>query len=307
MDRKWSKDLKEYELYDGDSIERADWKDFSIYFAIYEIFETNTWFRQSFDSYCSILKDCDICFWIKKNGCRIGGVLLKPNYMNCLFLEPPYNEYDIIISKLKSLLLIWSHKSESITVGCVKPDKLKYYQRAGFKMVESRRCMIRPTEKFEIDWDEEYRLEPLTKEKIKDISKLFAESYRNGIGDNGDMNFETQSKSFQYYFEHNPEGSLINKASTLVYERETNELIGAALISIWEEWPNVYEIAVKPSFQNNGLAQNMLKRALTVLKEGYPVLRLFVTLGNNAEMVYHKLGFLAGTETTEMELVVSHR
>lgn len=97
---------------------------------------------------------------------------------------------------------------------------------------------------------------------------------------------------------------MVNKASTLIYEKKTNELVGACLISIWEEWPNVYDIAVKPSFQKKGLAKNMLKRSLTILKKQYPTLRLFVTLGNDAEMVYHKMGFLAGTETTEMILQV---
>ncbi|MBU3227383.1 hypothetical protein [Clostridium algidicarnis] len=48
----------------------------------------------------------------------------------------------------------------------------------------------------------------------------------------------------------------------------------------------------------------MLNRSLTILKKQYPTLRLFVTLGNDAEMVYHKMGFLAGTETTEMILPV---
>ncbi len=302
MDRKWSKDLREYDLYDGYTIEKADWKDFSVYFAIYEIFETNVWFRQSFDIYCSILKDSDMCFWIKKNDCRIGGVLLEPNYMNCLFLEPPYNEYNIIIDKLKSLLLSWSDKSQLIYVGTVKPDKVKYYQRLGFKTGESRRCMIRPTEGFDIIWDDEYEIVPVTKESKRDISKLFVEAF-SATGESQDRtNCEKENESIQFYFDNNLENSLVNKASTLIYEKKTNELIGACLISIWEEWPNVYDIAVKPSFQKKGLAKNMLKRALTILKKEYPALRLFVTLGNDAEMVYHKMGFLAGTETIEMIL-----
>lgn len=71
----------------------------------------------------------------------------------------------------------------------------------------------------------------------------------------------------------------------------------------------MYDIAVKPSFEKRGLAKNMLKRALTVLKEQYPTLRLFVTLGNDAEMLCHKMGFLAGRETIEMILPVreSHK
>ncbi len=79
--------------------------------------------------------------------------------MNCLILEPPYNnEYDTVIAKLKNILLNWSNKDEEIIVGGITSDKIKYYQKAGFKSEESRRCMIRPTEKFEIIWSDEYKI-----------------------------------------------------------------------------------------------------------------------------------------------------
>lgn len=303
MYERWSKNVEKYNLFDGYTIEKVTGKDFSIYFAIYEIFDINIWFRQSFDDYCSVIEDCDICFWIKKDDSRIGGVLLEPNYMNCLILEPPYNnEYDTIISKLRNILLCWSDKSKSIVVGGVKPDKVKYYQRAGFKMGKSRRCMIRPTEEFEIIWSDEYKIVSARKEHKTVISELFVEAFGTGIESQNKLEIESQ---IQYYFDENAENSLVNRASTLIYETKTNQLIGACLISIWEKWPNVYDVAVKPSFQKKGLATNMIKRALTILKEQYPVLRLFVTLGNDAEMVYHKMSFLPGVETTEMILTSS--
>lgn len=302
MERVWSKDLKEYDLKDGYSIEKAQWEEFSVYFAVYEVFKVNVWFRQSFDAYCSVLKDCDICFWIKKDNFRIGGVLLDLNYINCLFLQPPHNEYDLIIGKLKNLLLTYSDSNKPIYVGTVKPDKVKYYQRAGFKSGESRRCMIRPTEEFHITWDCDYEIVSVTEDKKSDIAKLFTEAFSNEGESKDGTNFQRENESVEFYFAKNPKNTLVNKASTLVYKKKTNELVGACLISIWEDWPNVYDIAVKPSFKKRGLAKNMLKRALTVLKEGYPTLRLFVTLGNDAELLYHKVGFLAGTETTEMIL-----
>jgi hypothetical protein len=39
----------------------------------------------------------------------------------------------------------------------------------------------------------------------------------------------------------------------------------------------------------------MLKKNLTVLKAEFVVLRLFVTIGNSAESLYYRLGFLSGT------------
>lgn len=303
MDKGLPTGTESYDLLDGYTIEKVSGKDFSIYFAVYEIFDTNIWFRQRFDVSCSVIEDCNICYWIKKNGCRIGGVLLEPNYMNCLILEPPYsNEYDTIIAKLKKILLCWSDKSKSIIVGCVKPDKIKYYQRAGFKIGESRRCMVRPTEEFKAIWSDEYKIVSARKDHIDEISELFVEAFGTGIEIQDKLSFKQQNNSIRYYFNENPENSLVNKASTLIYHRKTNQLIGACLISIWEEWPLVYDVAVKSSFQNKGLATSMLKRALTILKQEYPVLRLFVILGNDAEMLYHKMSFLPGVETTEMIL-----
>ncbi|MGH4124145.1 MAG: GNAT family N-acetyltransferase [Clostridium sp.] len=299
----WSKEINVYELSEGYSIHKAEWKEFSIHFATYEIFSINVWFRQSFDMYCSVLKDCDICYWIKKDGHRMGGVLLEPNYMNCLFLEPPYNQYDEVLNELRNILICWSDESKKIIVGGVKPQEIKYYQRAGFRTGKARRCMIRPTEEFNINWSDEYQIVLPTVEREMEIVKLFNEAFQGGVGDDGNSTIDKQQESVKYYLNDNLQNNLVNKASTLIYYKKTNELVGACLISIWEEWPNVYDIAVKPSFQGNGLARNMIKKALTVLKEQHTVLRLFVTLGNDAEMSYHKLGFLAGVETTEMFLV----
>lgn len=77
-------------------------------------------------------------------------------------------------------------------------------------------------------------------------------------------------------------------------------MVGACLISIWEQWPNVYDIVVNPAYQGQRLATQMLKKSLSVLKSEFPVFRLFVTLVNEAEKGYHKLGFLTGLETIEM-------
>ncbi len=215
MERVWSKDLKEYDLKDGYSIEKAQWEEFSVYFAVYEVFETNIWFRQSFVTYCSVLKDCDICFWIKKDNFRIGGVLLDLNYMNCLFLQPPHNEYDLIIGKLKNLLLTYSDINKPIYVGTVKPDKVKYYQRAGFKSGESRRCMIRPTEEFHITWDCDYEIVSVTEDKKSDIAKLFTEAFSNEGESKDGTNFQRENESVEFYFAKNPKNTLVNKASVL--------------------------------------------------------------------------------------------
>ena len=294
-----TKEQNIYNLGNEYSIEKVSWQEYSVYFAVYRILEDNMRFRTNFDQICNILKSYEICYFIKKDNKRIGGVLLEPNYISGLILEPPHNDYDTILSKLMKFLLTLSDASIPITAGGIKPEKIQYYHRQGFNGVESRKCMIRPTEQFEIEWaDDVTIIQPNESHKLE-ILDLFAEAFNESEED-----IVQAKKMLDYYFENEMSDSDINRASCLIYEKETNELIGACLISRWEEWPNVFDIAVKPSYQNKGLGTMMLKRALSELKGSYPVLRLFVTIGNDAEMVYHKMGFLSGTETTKMILKV---
>lgn len=303
MRRYYSKDIKTYDLKDGYTIEKVSGKEFSVHFAIYTIFSTNIWFRQSFEKACSVIEDCEICYWVKKDGKRIGGVLLEPNYMNCLVLEPPYDEYNLLVAMLKNLLIDWSLNHKAIVVGGVKPDKINYYENAGFKPGVSRRCMIRPTEKFEVVWKENFALLDVSRENMVELISLFEQAYSKSSPDRT-ISRTNIEKDLEYYFENFEDSHILREASSLIYDTQKKVLVGACLISIWEQWPNVYDIVVNPAYQGQGLATQMLKKSLSVLKSEYPVLRLFVTLGNEAEKVYHKLGFLAGLETTEMTLEV---
>lgn len=299
--RKWSSEIQKYDLNEEYIIYKAGWEEFSVHFATYVVGAENVCFRQSFDISRSVLKDYDNCFYIEKNGSRIGGVLIEPNYICYLFLQPPYNEeYYKVLAMLKTLLINWSDNSKSIEAFSVKPEELKHYLRLGFRRGESRRCMIRPTEVFDISFrDSHVHLAP-SKSHITKIATLFNKAFADGVGEDGQLSKGEHEEALMAYFKENSGEAILKKASTLIYDNETKELVGACLISLWEGWPNIYDIVVKPSHQGKGLASLMIKRALTVLKEEYPVLRLFVTLGNSAEALYYNLGFLPGAHTTKL-------
>ncbi|WP_081496354.1 GNAT family N-acetyltransferase [Clostridium senegalense] len=63
------------------------------------------------------------------------------------------------------------------------------------------------------------------------------------------------------------------------------------------------QIAVKPGYSGRGIGTNMIKKALTMLNEEYLAIRLYVDIGNKAEDLYYKLGFLKGSELINMKLV----
>lgn len=299
-EKDWGEKTDFYELAEDYCLRRADWREYSRYFAVYVVYYQNTWFRHSFNQACSILTDCDCCYWIEKDGKRIGGVLMESNYINCLFLMPPHNELDKVLQYLKALLLCWSDRSKDILAPSIKQDQLRQFQRAGFRERETRRCMIRPTEVFEVKWDARFVLEKPKPENQEELVKLFTEVFRGAAGSEGTMSEEEYRESIKYYLDNFCGDKVLQSASVLVYDRYTGALAGASLISQWEDWPNFYLMGTKREYQGLGLGTCMFKHGLTALHGHYPVARLFVTLGNEAEMLYHKLGFMAGIETAHM-------
>lgn len=299
-DNTWAAEKMVYAMPEGYSLKKAAWQEYADYFAVYVVYYQNVWFRQSYERFCAIVEECDCCYWIEKDGKRIGGVLMEPNYINCLFLIPPHNELDKVLSYLKELLLIWSDKSKDIAAGSIKPDQVRIFQRHGFRELETRRCMIRPTEKFNITWDSGLIVKKPALDHVEELSQMFHSAFQGGPGADGNMSVEELRDHMKYYLEGFCQDKVLQEASTLLYDKNSDALIGACLISLWEGWPNFFLLGLTPSYKNRGLGTKLMKHALSALHDHYPVARLFVTLGNEAELLYHKLGFMSGIETTKM-------
>ncbi|MEY8745172.1 GNAT family N-acetyltransferase [Bacillales bacterium AN1005] len=87
---------------------------------------------------------------------------------------------------------------------------------------------------------------------------------------------------------------ILNQASTLVYDQETGQLIANCRLCLQDNQAAVYSVGVIPTYRGRGIATRMLQRALSVIKDHYPVLRLYVMEGNDAESLYYNLGFVQG-------------
>jgi transposase InsO family protein len=86
-------------------------------------------------------------------------------------------------------------------------------------------------------------------------------------------------------------------------------LFGACLLFLEDKrqtfFPDVFNIGGVPTYRNNGLASNMLKRALTFLKADYPILRISVLQGTYAESLYYNLGFMPAEVEVERFILPS--
>lgn len=302
--QKWSKEILSYELRDGYRLKRADNKGFTDYYTVYSQMNiANGFFKKSYDVMRTVVDDEDECFWIIKDDKKIGGVFIEPNNIAELFIIPPYSNVDLVLERLKEILVFWSDTTKDILADIVQPSLVENYEKIGFKKVESGRWMIRPTEKFNITWGEGLYVNLPKRENQVEIGKLLHESFESNVNLHSSYTLDEYTDWVKDYLDDYLDNDMLNRASTLVYDGNTNELVGVCYVSLWQEWPLISQIAVKPNYEGRGIGTKMLKKALTILKKEYPVVRLYVDIGNEAEQVYDSLGFLKGLELIQMRLV----
>lgn len=296
----FSKEVNDYDLGDGYRLQKDNSENMAKDYAVYEQLQNyNSFFRKNFnlpkfeeDSMYSIIKD----------GVKIGGVYMKPNYITDLFLIPPYNNEIEVLERLKEILVYWSEETKDIKATVINKEGAHSYEEVGFLKCESNCFMIRPTQQLRPEFEDEFYIDRPNNGNVSQMAALIVEAQDNNpVLVTSDLK-ETERWLKEDYFEENLYAALLNKASTVVYDKETKELVGVCLISLWQEWPLIVEISVKPSYEGRGLGTNMIKKALSVLKDEFPVVRLYVNMENKAQNLYHNLGFLKGAERIEMKL-----
>lgn len=298
--KNYSKDIQIYHLSEEYFIERAEAEEFAIYLLTYGDRERNKFAIKDWDMIVAFYaQDSEDVFWIKKNDERIGGVHIKPNEIAALFTIPPFEERYTVLKLLKGLLIHWSEGDKDIRTYGIYPEQVEDYIRIGFRRKAARQWMIRPTERFEVQWDKNLTIALPEKHMEEDLGKLYYEAHLGGIEDDG-SGIEKNIEDVKYYFEKKFDSEVARRASTVIYDNKTNEPIAVCLIAIYEGWPLIFDLAVKPVYRGKGIAEKLIKRALTVLKEEYRVLVLYVTLGNNAQQLYHKLGFVQGARFEQL-------
>ena len=298
--REWSNDIKVYELEEGFTLEIADRKEYARYYAVYVQQEDNIGFKKDFQQSLDVVSEDDFCFWIKKDGKRIGGAFLQPNSIEGLFLIPPYNDIYKALMMIKKALIFWSDRSKPIEANVVNESQVEVYEKLGFRIVGRGRWMLRPTEEFIVEWEDKFEKVLPSKEQTNEIGKLIHAAYVDDPFQH--YSLEERTGFVEDYFTDNSHIDILNKASSVVYDKDTKELIGVCLISEYNEWPLVYDIVVKKEYRGKGIAEKMLQNSLTVLKKDYPVVRLYVDSGNPAETLYYNVGFFPGKKLTDLSI-----
>lgn len=303
----WQEGKDQYILNDGFMLKRADKFEFGIHETIYSNVDLELSFSWKKQTVKKI--DYDNHFWIFKDDKRVGGVHISPNIMGAFFMEAPYVvDRFIAIKSLNNALLQWADNDKDIRVYGVTPLDIEHYQKLGYRIKCERRVMIRPTETFDnINWGDNFIIKIPTISDVPEIGRLFFESYSGGIDYEvfGKRSLEEATMDAERILNIYKSNNILD-GSTLVYDKNTKELIGACIAGISgycdNDFSEIGDIVVKPAYRKSGIAFKMIKQALINLKKISPATILCVTIGNPAEGLYHKMGFFSGVKFTNMYL-----
>lgn len=278
-------------------INRANSEEWAKYHAIYRLSNFTEWMSLSFQSDIERYKNLDSCYWIERDSKRIGGALIKPNILKCIFAIPPFHDNKELIEVLTLYVNSISDRSKEIVVPDSDLRLIEDYTSIGYQLQRTEKLMVCATSKFKVTWEDRYKIIAPKIEHAEAMAKLYFNTYStNGLQYIASQSYDFQVSSVQVYFKHTQALDITNEWSTLILDTNTNKLIGACMVGFVNGLPYILDFVVHPEFQRRGLGTKMLQRTLNLLFKTYPAIRLNVTVGNDAEKFYEKSGFISLAE-----------
>ncbi|WJH33643.1 GNAT family N-acetyltransferase [Paenibacillus sp. CC-CFT747] len=276
----------------------AEHLEFTTHFSVYR---ENIRLRRDWNLPLTSVPRNDACYWVMRQGQRIGGVLAEANKLGPLFVIPPNKLEDSWLQELVAYVISISDFRIPIQAAGVLSSQLEGFQRNGFAPILTRHGMIRPTAPFPAAFPHDWTAGQPDPADIDEAG--LGSSY--GLSTGNGRSFHDRHRGG---LEVGPDGlfSLIGKgpplrqASTVIRDNHTSSIAGVCLIGRNEGWPFLSYIAVLPSYRGKGLATAMIQHVLSRLHEQEPLLLLFLTEGNPAKNLYEKLGFWSAPTVTLM-------
>lgn len=158
--------------------------------------------------------------------------------------------------------------------------------------------MARKPEVMSVSWPDDFRVEPWTEDSSKAVGRFLHRVGARLCSECRDGRLESAYYYSYRAFAHmkaceTPYFETAQQASSLVFDDHTDDLIAVCLICGEGDHCGVYHLEVDPKYQRQGLARNMMKRALSVLAENQvPEMNLWYCEGSPGLSLYQELGFV---------------
>ncbi|WP_160687634.1 GNAT family N-acetyltransferase [Clostridium sp. C2-6-12] len=235
---------------------------------------------------------------IFKDSVPIGGIIIHNNHFSSPFLIPPFCHteefWHTVINYSKK-----NSKNEILYFDNIPESHVDALISLGATKRWAERRMYRPTAEFKIKLNDDFYF-TTPKEIDKDeIIQVVYEAHLNGhtfkvYGDPGISYTEGEiNRRFVLFSQTNT-----LHFGTIVKTKDTNKIIAVCIAGIYPDSQNnfstINQVSVLPEYRRQGIAQAMMMNSINIAHTISPVIGLGVLVGNPAELLYKKLGFIEG-------------
>lgn len=276
------------------SLVQADKDLFAVYQTMYSNADIEMWY--DWNRRLDDTKWTDQCFFVLSGGQKIGGVIITDDRIM----------YPFLISPFCDRVAFWSFvlkHSQRENIGGVLAKDARILLMLGYKVVTVNQVMCRPADILNNHLPDGFVCRPIDMTKqAEEIGNVVIKGYKGGICN--EINGAATLKSaiddvidvLNIYSSTN--------FSHIIAEKASNQIVAICLAGIGRNYTHNYteiaDICVLPEFRGIGLAKYMIGRVITDAYGTSPFVKLFVYVGNNAEYLYHKMGFIPGPQFTNM-------
>jgi len=287
---------------------KADARKFATFHTIYapNIFQRFDW-NEMVDDAINCISDRD-AYFVYSDANVLGGFVLKGNNLSYPFTVATFDNRSGFWGAVLTYAANTSEENEIFLNEIPEADTQVLTQLHGAKLKWSKQRMIRPTERYvPVLGDNFYFCELVEADKAEIIKVIYAASaagYTSTVWEPNIAEIETAVGRRLASFGQTKTLFMSN----VVKCKANNEIVGVCIAGVYPDAENystknfatIHQVSVIPKYQRQGIAKAMMLKAISDAIISSPVITLGVLVGNPAELLYKKIGFMAGPRYSEL-------
>jgi ribosomal protein S18 acetylase RimI-like enzyme len=235
---------------------------------------------------------------IFKDSVAIGGIIIHNNRFSSPFLIPPFCDieefWQTVINHSKE-----DNKNDILYFDNIPESHADIISLLGATKRWAQRKMHRPTAEYNIKQNDKFYFTIPTEIDKNEIIRVVYEAHLNGYTSTvyGKPQISDIEEAINRRFISFSQTNTL-AFGTIVKTKDTNKIIAVCIAGIYPDSQNdfstIHQVSVLPAYRKQGIAQAMIMNSISTAHMNSPVIGLGVLAGNPAELLYQKLGFIAG-------------
>lgn len=276
---------------------KADKHKFAVFQTIYANADYNMWY--DWERRLDDTKWTEECFFVMKDGVKIGGYIALDDRICFPFLISPFQDRGAFWT-----YLISSCPKRQITG--VSHEDAAFLSGKGYRVVSRNQVMCRPTDSIAAVLPAHFTCSSLSitedETYLQSLGQLIVEGYQGSIC-NEIFGEPTRESALEDMMQVLKTYSKCNLSRVITDRQGTPAAV--CLAGSGEHYLHGYveiaDLCVLPKYRGMGLATYLIANTLSSASDKAPYVKLLVHKGNPAEAIYFRMGFVAGPEFTNLE------